>query len=484
MPFSTTMRFRQLGREWLLRFVASSLWKRLKNGIPLGAKQAVLSRLARSIRNDFRFTRTHEWTIAPAMAGDGSTACSALSSGTPVGVNLYGYLSKWMGLGECARLFAQAMIVGGFPVALRDVKISAPRGEHDHTLDLHLGHPAAFDHDLVFVNPDYWHELPEKRSRARYVIAYWFWELEKFPPQWQALLDDVDEVMVGTAFVEQAIRRVTDKPVTKIPLPISLAPDSGLQRHHFGLPEEDFVFLTMFDFNSSIARKNPIATIEAFRLAFPRGDEKARLLLKSSNGHHYPPQLMHLIAAAAGDSRIMIRDDLLERADLQALQRCCNAYVSLHRCEGFGLVMAETMLMGKPVIATGYSGNLEFMNADNSCLVDYELTRVQTGEYPLAEGQHWASPNVHHAAQHMQTLFADPEFSHRLGARAAADMSVHYSPTLSLRKLQDRLRAIASRHQVEAGDICDQPLPAEQSIRGQLSAFENQIQAISEPNQA
>jgi glycosyltransferase involved in cell wall biosynthesis len=152
---------------------------------------------------------------------------------------------------------------------------------------------------------------------------------------------------------------------------------------------------------------------------------------------------MRLVAAARGDARIIVRDDLLEARHLRALQACCDACVSLHRCEGFGLLTAEAMLMGKPVIATGYSGNMEYMTPANSCLVDYRLVPVGAGDYPHAQGQRWAEPDIADAARHMRALYGDRALGHRLGDRAAADMHARYSPAASLHALQARLRQVA-----------------------------------------
>jgi glycosyltransferase involved in cell wall biosynthesis len=364
------------------------------------------------------------------------------------GINLHGYFSRWLGLGECARLYAEAMLAAGYPVVLHDIDIDIPHARHDQTLASRMGGESSFTKDLVFVNPDHWEDVLGRMARPagsrRHVIGYWFWELENFPSDWRRAIDQVDEIMVSSAFVEQAVKRVCSKPVTRVPIPMPMPPgdSSGLQRGHFGLRDDDYVFLCSFDFNSAIARKNPLAVIEAFRLAFPRGDEKVSLLIKSSNGDRNVASLMQLLAAAACDRRILVRDDMLERRDLQALHRCIDVYVSLHRCEGFGLGMAEAMCLGKAVVATAYSGNMEFMTTANSCLVDYRMIAVQRGEYPHANGQLWADPDAHHAAQHMRALYQDRKLAGRLGAQAARDMASNFSVEACMNVLTRRLNLI------------------------------------------
>nr|WP_239556529.1 glycosyltransferase [Dyella flava] len=221
-------------------------------------------------------------------------------------------------------------------------------------------------------------------------------------------------------------------------------------RHHFGLDEHSYVYFCSFDFNSSIARKNPFAVIKAFCLAFPRGDEKVSLLIKSFNGDRDIVLLMQLAAAAAADHRIMLRDDMLERSDLQALHRCVDVHVSLHRSEGFGLGMAEAMCMGKPVVATSYSGNMEYMTPDNSCLVDFDMVPVREGEYQHGKGQYWAEPDPLHAAQHMRKLYEDRAFGTRIGVKALADMQRRFSADACMAVLEQRLNQL--------DDACQAPV--------------------------
>ncbi len=294
--------------------------------------------------------------------------------------------SDWLKL----RAATRALIEQGVPVALRDIDLGLPNARDDHALDAYLDDTMPHAVTIIFVNPDYLAQalasISLARGQGRYLIACWFWELERLPDSWLPALELVDEVMVATGFVEKAVVHATRKPVMRIPMPLGVLNDSGLQRVDFGLPEDAFVFLTSFDFSSRMERKNPEAVIRAFREAFPTQRRDVRLLVKSSNGHRFPHLLKHLLALVDGDERIIIRDEVIAREHLNALQRCCDAYVSLHRAEGFGLGLAECMAMGKPVIATGWSGNMEFMDADSAGLVDFTLVPVREGEYPAGRG--------------------------------------------------------------------------------------------------
>lgn len=375
----------------------------------------------------------------------------SLSSTQPPahGVNIFGYLRGQFGLGESARTYARALLAAGYSVALNDIDINLPHSLHESSLDGYIDTEAPYAINLIFVNPDYLlkalESIGQAKLKGRYTIACWFWELEGIPDDWRWAIDAVDEILVASRFVEEAFRRVTDKPILRVPLPISDGVDSGVTRRDFGLLSDEFIFLTTFDFHSSIHRKNPFAAVAAFRRAFPRGRDNVRLLVKSSNGHQHPELLRHLLSIVVDDPRIIVRDQVLERSHMHALQRCADAYISLHRAEGFGLGLAECMAMGKPVIGTGWSGNLDFMTPGNSCLVEYTLVPVEPGEYPQVEGARWADADVDHAAAFMKRLVDDPNFARELGQRAATDIRRELSPTLAARSLIERLDALAMR---------------------------------------
>ena len=392
-----------------------------------------------------RFSRTPAWTrqlpafVPPALHT--SSPC-----GTGFGVNVFAYARGQFGLAEAARLYTRALLSEGCAVAVHDITLKLAHSMGDDSLDAHIGSDTRHPVNLIFVNPDYLDDaiasIGDDRLHGRRNIGCWFWELEKFPDEWLPALSRVDEILVSSAFVADIVRRVTDKPVLHVPLPVIGQPDSGLQRADFGIGEREFVFLCSFDFNSFIARKNPLAVIKAFRRAFADRHPDVRLLIKSCNGHRHPDQLRVLLNAAAADRRIRVRDEVIDRSHMQALQRCSDAYISLHRSEGFGLGLAECMRVGKPVIATAWSGNMDFMNEQNSCLVDYRLVPVGEGEYPHHAGQRWAEPDVECAALHMRQLVENRNFAARLGARAAQDVANQLAPSAIARCLIDCLKGM------------------------------------------
>ncbi len=384
--------------------------------------------MAGGVVGALRFPRTAAWADpgVPTTAG----AALPIPPADGNGINLFGHLSGEFGLAEVARAYARALLVSGIPVALVDVGQAGNGADpmlapfHDdsapHAVNLLCTNPDDFDQVLAAIGPD--------RLMGRPLLASWFWELETIPGQWQAQIAKVDGIVVATAFIQQAFARATDKPLFHVPVPMRLPLASGLQREDFGLDPSRFLFLYSFDFNSWMQRKHPLAIIEAFRAAFPAEDPSVQLLIKTSHGHRHPEQLQMLLRAAGEDARILVRDDLIAPAHVAALQRCCDAFVSLHRSEGLGLGMAECMAIGKPVIATAWSGNLDFMSADNSVLIDSHLIPVQPGDYVGDLDARWAEPDIAQAARAMRLLRDQPALAQALGARAREQVLGTLSP--------------------------------------------------------
>jgi glycosyltransferase involved in cell wall biosynthesis len=350
------------------------------------------------------------------------------------GVNLVGYVRGGLGLAENVRSFARALMAEDFPVSLIDADILDPSRNTDDSMLAHVDSFARFAIDVYFVNPDQLgRALDATRGKLRsdaYRIGYWFWELAGVPRDWMEAIDSVDEIWVSSRFVQEAFKAVTDKPVVLIPMVVEPAITSVMERSRAG-KAEPYTFLFSFDFHSYLERKNPRAVVDAFLLAFPHGSEPVRLILKTINGEVFPGPFYDLIERASADKRIVINDGFVSREQIVQMMSDADAYVSLHRSEGFGLGMAESMYLGKPVIATGYSGNLDFMTRDNSFLVSFSLCPVQPGDYMHGEGQSWAAPDIVEAAGFMTLLVSSPEEGARRGYQAMIDMKSRHSRAAS-----------------------------------------------------
>jgi glycosyltransferase involved in cell wall biosynthesis len=435
---------------WIHREVRRQPWLvGVYRRFPLAVRSKVREELATHTAAPFKFERTPNWDRRVQLPTPVPTGVTPRAEfGEKAGVNVFAYARGQFGLGECARLYVRALLAEGYPVAVHDIDIGLPHGLEDTSLDQHIGEDMPHGVNLIFVNPDYLQNaiasIGPERLANRHTIGCWFWELENFPDEWLPALQLVDEFMVSSTFIGEVIGPVTDKPILHVPLPVNEASDSGLTRADFGLEEDAFVFLNSFDFNSFLARKNPFAVIDAFRRAFADDRSDVRLLIKTSNGHRQPDKFNELLSAVAGDRRILVRDEVIDRSHVQALQRCADAYVSLHRAEGFGLGLAECMRQGKPVVATAWSGNLEFMTPENSCLVDYRLVPVGEGEYLYHVGQRWADPDIDHAASYMRRLADDRDFAARIGAQAALDIRDKLSPHAAAERIIRRVKELTS----------------------------------------
>ena len=269
--------------------------------------------------------------------------------------------------------------------------------------------------------------LPRHLTKGRKVIGYWSWELPSAAPDWRIGRHFVHEVWVPSAFSADAIEPICPGGVHIVPHPLALVPPmpSALDRTAFGFPEKAVVVLVSFNLASSFQRKNPLAAIAAFRSAF--GNRTDRLLvLKIANERHFPDDFARIEQAITGVSNIRLENRVFPTADAHALTAACDIVLSLHRSEGFGLVLAEAMMLGKAVVATGWSGNMSFMDGTSAALIGYRLVdSVDPRE--VYKGDIWAEPDVGEAAAVLKHLAADAEARARLGARGRATASARLS---------------------------------------------------------
>jgi glycosyltransferase involved in cell wall biosynthesis len=363
-------------------------------------------------------TRRYLFTRGSAMA---APAIAHEPPPARAGLAVAGELSATTGLGEGARVMLQALAVLGVrnweldvgpawrPTA-RPVLARLPRLPPGVPLVVHANAPML---------PASLMRLPRAMVHGRQIIGYWAWELSRLPPEWAIGASFAHEIWVPSRFTAEAVEPLRPGRVRVVPHPVAVVPPSpsALDRRAFGIPDDTVVVLAVFNLASSLERKNPYAAIAAFRAAF--GDRRDRLLvLKVGHPMHFRSEFAHLAAAAdAPNIRLEARD--LPSADNHALFAAADIVLSLHRSEAFGLVMAEAMLLGKPVIATGWSGNMEYMDADNAALVGYRLiaARDRRGMYDVSHAV-WADPDLTDAVAHLRRLADDAPARRALGARA------------------------------------------------------------------
>ena len=277
---------------------------------------------------------------------------------------------------------------------------------------------------ILNVNPDQMNYvcsiIPKQWMAGKYRIGYCVWELETIPPSWHAGLASIHEVWVPSTFVRDAfVNSGIDKPIRVIPHRLKLPAGLTDDRARFGLPEERFIVLTVLNLRSGLARKNPAATIEAFRQAFG-GDDAALLVVKVHDGHLSPGALRRLRDMVAGNRNMRLIEEDLSEGDIWKLVASCDCVLSLHRAEGFGLVLKQGLMLDKPTVATGWSGNMDFMTGENAYPVPYRLVPVEDpdGIYPSDMGARWAEPDVAAAAEILRGLFREGAAAPDVSARA------------------------------------------------------------------
>jgi glycosyltransferase involved in cell wall biosynthesis len=382
------------------------------------------------------------------------------------GINYIADLRADIGVGEASRGIYAGLVASGLPLDYFEIITPLVTRTHEAPEPVTDHGPR---YGLTFVNAN----APEMRIafqqyphsfKDRYVIAYWHWEVPRFPKRWLSRMDIVDEIWVGSRYTQQILANIGTVPVRTMPTPIR-KPTVTLSREEirsrFGIPTDRFMFFYAFNPGSSMARKNPYGFIEAYRKAF--GDsssaDKPLLVIKAHhlNDPMHQPIAGDLRAAVAEVGGILI-DQHLSRDEMNALLNACDCYVSLHRAEGYGLSIAEAMVLGKPVIATAYSANTDFMTEENSYGVGYTLRPITLEDHALqpslqpiyapGENQVWAEPDLEQTVAMMRHVVEHPDDAHQRGERAAHDIATK----LSVQAIGERMRV-----QLEELALTEQP---------------------------
>jgi glycosyltransferase involved in cell wall biosynthesis len=340
------------------------------------------------------------------------------------GLAVGGELSRASGLGEGARLMLQGVEKLGLrawpldidtPVPGRAPNVRMPLSEkppQGAPLVLHINPPLL---PLAMLR------LDRSMRRGRRIIGYWAWELPTVPPDWRVGLPFVHEVWVPSTFTATALAGLVPGRIRVVPHPLAIAPPTAEpDRAGFGLPPDAVTVLVSFNLASSFERKNPLAAIAAFRAAF--GDRNDRfLVVKVGYPEHFPADLARLREAIGGSRNMRLDAVTLSPRRSQSLTASADIVLSLHRSEGFGLVPAEAMLLGKPVIATGWSGNMDFMDATCAVPIGYRLVPASDsrGVYDVP-GAVWAEADLDEAVAQLRLLADDPALRAEIGTRARA----------------------------------------------------------------
>jgi glycosyltransferase involved in cell wall biosynthesis len=383
------------------------------------------------------FPKAANRSAAPIAAGtnDGQR--------TSAGVDVVGYFNAELGVGEAGRLAVAALTAAGVAVSTIGSRRTGSRQQHEFATQ----NDARYKTALIAVNADQLptirHDLRDQFVRHEYLVGQWFWELDEFPSSMHASFGLINEVWAATRHIQRALQAVAPStvPVTLMQLPL-LAPQvlPEIDKAYYGLPDR-FMFLFTFDFLSVLERKNPMAVVEAFTRAFAPG-EGPILVLKTINGSKQINDLERLKWACRLRSDIILIDEYFESVVSASLVNVCDCYVSLHRAEGLGLTMAEAMTLGKPVIATGYSGNLDFMSDSTAYLVPYKTVAIGHKAAPYPATATWADPDVDAAADLMRHVYGNKAEATQRGEAAKSDLLQRFSSETTGAKMRNRLTEI------------------------------------------
>lgn len=349
------------------------------------------------------------------------------------GVNVIAFASARLGLGVAARTTISALVRSNIPTAVVDVRLPDGRSDADQTWNhlfitdvaVPLPHPV----NVVHINPGeasmVLSQFPHWFDRTFNTIVPFF-ELPEMPTAWASTLAGFDLILAPTAHIASAANAVCSTPIRSYPMGIDVQP-SQHDRAHFGLPAERFIFATTFDTDSGLHRKNGLGVIDAFELAFP-GENSGAMLAIKLNGIRPPlPPMRAAFERLVRAGKAIVLEQYMSYPDVLSLYQNCDAFVSLHRAEGLGLGLMEAMSFGKPVIGTGWSGNMDFMDDTNSALVPYVFTPVFDTQPEYARERfstqmHWAEPNTSRAVKLMRRVFEDAAYREQIGEKAKADI--------------------------------------------------------------
>jgi glycosyltransferase involved in cell wall biosynthesis len=374
------------------------------------------------------------------------TRSSPARLGAP-GVNVFGYARSEHGIGQSLRSFVSALDAAGIASSIIDFNEGNLSRTEDRSLESRLVSEATHSINVFHINAD---QMPVAELHLpahvfeRFNIGFWHWELPEMRDEHLAGFRRLNEVWAPSAFVQDAVSKKSPVPVVRMPHAIRFSTSPDANRRRFDLPDGRFLFLMMYDFSSLQERKNPAAALEAFDRAFGRGSTRATLVVKTQNANHHPRDLDELRERLAGRRDVVWINETLTRQHVYDLYAVCDAFLSLHRSEGWGMGPIEAMYLGKPVVATNWSGNADFMRPDNSLPVNYRLVKIERDVGPYLTGQTWADPDVEHAAWLMRRVIEDDELRTRISREAMRTVHEDYSPEVIGRRIRARLDYVQS----------------------------------------
>jgi glycosyltransferase involved in cell wall biosynthesis len=377
-----------------------------------------------------------------------STSISAEYSPNAETPLLIGYFETGFGLGEYARGLAAALDAVNVPFAIYPYSAFTGRARDEapwaRYYDVEKIHPINIFCLATDQTRNARRIIGKRHTEKSYNILSTFWELPRAPKSALPDLAFFDELWTPSHFVADSFRPIFSKKILVMPPCINVNAQTVPQHELFGLDPKKFYFLFVFDLNSYAERKNPLAVLRAFEAAFGDNRNDVGLIFKITGTRNRSGSiLLQLETAASRDARITIFHGDWQRTQVIDLFASIDCFVSLHRSEGFGLGMAEAMSLGKPVIGTAYSGNIEYLTAQTGFPVPYRLRPVREGEYPHAMDNSWAEPDERIAAELMRLVASKSDGVDQIALQGKLYVRQHYDPVIVGRTITARLQEIA-----------------------------------------
>lgn len=360
------------------------------------------------------------------------------------GIDVVGFLNTSSGLGEAGRLLVTSLKTVEYPVSTIAVTNGVVKNDHEFEVTNEM----RYDKVMFAVNsnelPLLLRHLQNRFVQNKYLLGQWFWELEYFPPSMRYGFQLVNEVWAPTEFICNSLAKAAPPKVKiqKMPLPL-IAPtfDPDISKVDIGVDPGRFMFYYTFSYFSVNGRKNPEAVIAAFKKAF-KNEEGPVLVLKTVHSDRYFDSFKGLKELVSDRTDIKLINSTLDSMAANALLNIADCYVSLHRSEGLGLTLSESMALGKPVIATNYSGNTDFMTDDTSILIPWEYTEVGIGNDVYPPTAKWAEPDVNAAAEAMKYVYENQTEAKSMGLRAKKHLETNFSLEKTGKDMADYLNSL------------------------------------------
>lgn len=345
-----------------------------------------------------------------------------------LGINVFGFIKGEFGIAEATRLNCKAILQADIPLNIINYDVKTNHNDNDNTFT-EFAEKADHPINLIQISPseevfNFFSHFDFSFFENKYNILYMAWESETIPEPYIAHLNLFDEIWTPSEYCKNCIEKYVSLPVIVIPHPVQFPvnePEDKTVKDIFD--KNKFNFLFIFDYNSSLERKNVLSLIKVFRKTFDTGENNAFLTIKTSLSTRFPEEKKQILDAIGSSERIKIVEKIFDKNSLNNLISHCDCYISLHRAEGFGLTMAEAMFLGKPVIATGYSGNLEFMNPENSFLVQAQKISSQSAVINYDSNTVWSEPDLQQTEEYLRIVFNDRELLENKAQKGYA--SVH-----------------------------------------------------------